>query len=60
VSTKDGIVDDIGRLRGVAGTQVEVTVQSGKIQKTIAIVREIIHVDQVEGEELKNSYRIIF
>lgn len=60
VSTVDGIVDDITRLRGRAGTQVEVTVQSGKVTKTIAIVRDIIHVEQVETEELENSYRIIF
>jgi len=60
VSTLDGITDDIGRLRGRAGTQVEVTVLSGKIQKTVAIVREIIHIEQVESEELKDSYRIIF
>jgi carboxyl-terminal processing protease len=60
VSTEDGIVDDIARLRGQVQTQVEVTVQSGKITKTIAIVREIIHVEQVEVEELSHAYRIIF
>ncbi|MCB9806921.1 hypothetical protein H6768_03430 [Candidatus Peribacteria bacterium] len=53
-------MDDIARLRGRAGTQVEVTVQSGKVTKTVAIIREIIHVEQVETEELSNAYRIIF
>lgn len=60
VSTGDGIIDDIARLRGQVQTQVEVTVQSGKITKTVAIVREIIHVEQVETEELSHAYRIIF
>lgn len=60
VSTENGIIDDIARLRWQVQTQVEVTVQSGKILKTVAIVREIIHVEQVETEELTDSYRIIF
>lgn len=60
MSTTDGIIDDIARLRGIAGTQVEVTVQSGKIIKTVAVVRDIIHVEQVETEELTSAYRIIF
>jgi carboxyl-terminal processing protease len=60
VSTENGIIDDIARLRWQAQTQVEVTVQSGKVIKTVAIVREIIHVEQVETEELTDSYRIIF
>lgn len=60
VSTTDGIIDDIARLRWQRETQVEVTVQSGKITKTVAIMREIIHVEQVETEELSDSYRIIF
>lgn len=60
VSTENGIVDDIARLRWQPQTQVEVTVQSGKVIKTVAIVREIIHVEQVETEELTDSYRIIF
>jgi C-terminal processing protease CtpA/Prc len=60
VSTEDGIVDDIARLRGKVQTQVEVTVQSGKITKTVAIVREIIHIEQVEVEELSHAYHIIF
>jgi hypothetical protein len=41
-------------------TQVEVTVLSGKITKTVAIIREIIHVPLVETEVLSNAYRIIF
>lgn len=60
VSTADGIIDDIARLRGLPDTQVEVTVQSGKVVRTVAIVRQIIHVQQVETEELTDSYRIIF
>lgn len=60
VSTADGIVDDIARLRGQVQTQVEVTVQSGKITKTVAIIREIVHVEQVETVELSHAYRIIF
>lgn len=60
VTTEDGIVDDIGRLRGKVLTQVEVTVLSGKITKTVAIVREIIHVPLVETEVMKSAYKIIF
>ncbi len=60
VSTENGIIDDIARLRGQVQTQVEVTVQSGKVIRTIAIVREIIHVEQVETEELSYGYRVIF
>ncbi len=60
VVTENGIVDDIARLRWQVKTQVEVTVQSGKITKTVAIIRDIIHIEQVETEELTNSYRIIF
>lgn len=60
VSTEDGIADDIGRLRGKVLTQVEVTVLSGKVTKTVAIIREIIHVPLVETEVLENAYKIIF
>lgn len=60
VITEDGIADDIGRLRGKVLTQVEVTVLSGKLTKTVAIVREIIHVPLVETEVLQNAYKIIF
>lgn len=60
VSTEDGIVDDIARLRGQVQTQVEVTVQSGKVTKTVAIVREIIHIEQVETDELSHAYHITF
>lgn len=60
VTTEDGIVDDIGRLRGKVLTQVEVTVLSGKLTKTVAIVREIIHVPLVETQNLSNAYKIIF
>lgn len=60
VTTDDGIIDDIARLRGKVLTQVEVTVLSGKVTKTVAIVREIVHVQQVETEELSNAYKIIF
>ena len=60
VTTEDGIADDIGRLRGKVLTQVEVTVLSGKLTKTVAIVREIIHVPLVETEVLQNAYKIIF
>lgn len=60
VTTEDGIADDIARLRGKILTQVEVTILSGKITKTVAIVREIIHVPLVETEVLNNAYKIIF
>lgn len=60
MSTTDGILDDIARLRGQVRTQVEVTVQSDKVVRTVAIIRELIHVEQVETEELPDSYRIIF
>jgi carboxyl-terminal processing protease len=60
VITEDGIDDDIARLRGKVLTQVEVTLLSGKITKTVAIIREIIHVSLVETETLSNAYRIIF
>jgi C-terminal peptidase prc len=60
VTTEDGIVDDIGRLRGKVLTQVEVTILSGKLTKTVAIVREIIHVPLVETQMLSSAYKIIF
>lgn len=60
VTTEDGIADDIGRLRGKVLTQVEVTVLSGKLTKTVAIVREIIHVPLVETQTLDTAYKIIF
>lgn len=60
VITEDGIADDIGRLRGKVLTQVEVTVLSGKLTKTVAIIREIIHVPLVETQVLSTAYRIIF
>lgn len=60
VTTEDGIADDIARLRGKVLTQVEVTVLSGKVTKTVAIIREIIHVPLVETDVLDNAYKIIF
>lgn len=60
VTTEDGIADDIARLRGKVLTQVDVTILSGKITKTVAIIREIIHVPLVETEVLSDSYKIIF
>ena len=60
VITEDGIADDIGRLRGKVLTQVEVTVLSGKLTKTVAIIREIIHVPLVEIQVLSTAYKIIF
>lgn len=60
VITEDGIADDIGRLRGKVLTQVEVTVLSGKLTKTVAIIREIIHIPLVETEVLSTAYKIIF
>lgn len=60
VTTADGIIDDVARLRGKEGTPVDVTVTSGRITKTLTIIREIVHVQQVETEELPSAYRIIF
>jgi len=60
VTTEDGVSDDIARLRGEVLTQVEVTLQSNKITKTIAVVREIIHVPIVETDVRPDAFRIIF
>lgn len=60
VTTEDGIVEEIGFLRGREGTQVDVTVLSGKITRTLPIIREIIHIQLVETDILENSYKIIF
>lgn len=58
VSTKDGIADDIGNLRGKEGTSVDVTVQTGKNIHTLTIVRQKVQIKLVETDTVQNAFRI--
>jgi carboxyl-terminal processing protease len=60
VSTKDGIADDIGNLRGKEGTSVDVTVQTGKNIHTLTIVRQKVQIKLVETDTVQNAFRITY
>ncbi len=60
VTTEDGIEDDILRLRGQEGTQVQVNVLTNKTTRTVTIIRAKIQIQLVETEELAKAFRITY